>query len=841
MPARRTPLGRLAPAALLGALALVLGVTVLGNPKAPSVSGAPPPAGTSASAGPEPEAPNPTRPEPDPPPRPSGQAGDDEPVLLSWRRIDPASLEDAGAPLRLGVPEYTVASEDGALLASLTYPSHPADRALLRFVDRRTWRLRGQAEVRGFVAGDRLSRIDGPALLAFAGDALVWLGTGATLGGDVNAHDYAVWRATPDAPEPVEVAALGADEEPWAMALLGDDRLAVATARPGDDPSVAGGVRVLLVDLDAGEIEWTVPLDEVEDGFRASGDDLPERITPGAAWDLDRERLYVAHAHDDGVTVVDLASGHAVAAGGDPTPGLLARLAAWLVPAAHAKVSHGVSRTAALSPDGRTLALSGVRTELERNAAGEITGERQAGLGVRLLDATTLAGTAWLDLPVSDVSFAPDGRLLASGVADGGVVGGDPVQSGLYVVDTARAEVAAHRYDGEIPWVRGYDSSGRRAYVTVGERLEVVDTTTWRAIAARGGAALGLPHLGLLASWPADPTSGTGGRPSGANWPAWPDMAQPTGTVLLFDDGYDGVLAVDLDARRAARRQLQGHRAGDQPHRLVRSGDHLLVGWSSVHAIAIADASSRPLGDATIFVPAAEPGAWLVDYPGGAIGEGTPDYRRVDPRGRVVQQPEGAPDGFPAGGVAGGVALEGHDEVSVWQAGSGRSTRLGDGGFVADTAADTVVWCEADCDSLRVTRLGGATVTVEPPRRHQRFDARSARRSPDGRWVAAIAVGSDGTGEPGPGTVVVADAATGATVAVTGALSPAPSFLGWSPDGSQLFFSTNSYGGSETLVGRYRPADGRLDLAALPFGGAMGFVVLDSDEADAFLAGAFDY
>ena len=60
-------------------------------------------------------------------------------------------------------------------------------------------------------------------------------------------------------------------------------------------------------------------------------------------------------------------------------------------------------------------------------------------------------------------------------------------------------------------------------------------------------------------------------------------------------------LAVDLDATAFASRSLEGQRPGDQPYRLWRTNDALIVGWERVYAVSIATAESRLLGEATIW------------------------------------------------------------------------------------------------------------------------------------------------------------------------------------------------------------------------------------------------
>jgi hypothetical protein len=54
------------------------------------------------------------------------------------------------------------------------------------------------------------------------------------------------------------------------------------------------------------------------------------------------------------------------------------------------------------------------------------------------------------------------------------------------------------------------------------------------------------------------------------------------------------------------------------------------------------------------------------------------------------------------------------------------------------------------------------------------------------------------------------------------------------PDGSQLYFASYSYGEETTLLGRYDVDRDRAETVSLPFGGALGFVVADGSEARSF-------
>ena len=313
-----------------------------------------------------------------------------------------------------------------------------------------------------------------------------------------------------------------------------------------------------------------------------------------------------------------------------------------------------------------------------------------------------------------------------------------------------------------------------------------------------------------------------------------------TRTVLALSDGYDGATFVDLDHRIAVRRPIDGERAGDQPYRLTRVGNALVVGWGDVYAAPLDGGPSKLLGHATYYVPAADAGAvWLIDYSGGAIGQGTSTFREVDRAGRVLVETPG-PDvslGYPAIGIPGGIAFETEQGVALWNAASGQVTAtLGSvprlPTFVSDSHGDLLAWCETTCDLFHITRLapsGPVDLPILPP--HQTtFDARAARFSPDGGLLATT----------GGGWITLVDTATGAprNSFRTQAVAPSglPPYLEWSSDGKRLFFTAYSYVENTTTVGEYVLATGETHVTTLPFGGALQGTALSHHDARALCA-----
>ncbi|HXQ60474.1 MAG TPA: hypothetical protein VN799_10250 [Acidimicrobiales bacterium] len=330
-------------------------------------------------------------------------------------------------------------------------------------------------------------------------------------------------------------------------------------------------------------------------------------------------------------------------------------------------------------------------------------------------------------------------------------------------------------------------------------------------------------------------------------------FSQPTGDVLVFADG----LGLDLDHRVAGRQPIAGQRAGDQRWDIVRSGNAVVVGWGDVWATSIATGASRLLGPVVTFVPAAEANAvWLVDYPGGRIGEGTPTLREVTTTGTTVRTELGPPpsDGLPVDGIPGGLAFETASGIALWDAADRRfSRRLGQqAGDIGDEAADTLAWCEGNCDLLHVTNVAGVANGVHraegsdrvfsSPQAGQYFTTQALRISPDGRYVAVITTRPGLEASDQKGSLDVLDMRTGRFTVARRSVS-AWSTMAWSPDGKSLFFASDDglgqsegHPGTGMHLGEFLPHSGRTETARLSITNAEPFVVLPRSEAGAFLA-----
>ena len=178
---------------------------------------------------------------------------------------------------------------------------------------------------------------------------------------------------------------------PYEMRLMhSGGRLAVFGSAMSDTDLSEVPPRVLVVDVTTRRITEDVRLDGVKCGqiqVESQDEQAPccRIYTPGLAWDLARELLYVVHADEDKVTVVDLAKGDVTRCSEiKPRVSSIGRVVRWLVPAVEAKSVPGTRRRVALSPDGTRLYAVGVRQEITEKRDGEWSSEA-VSLGLQVI------------------------------------------------------------------------------------------------------------------------------------------------------------------------------------------------------------------------------------------------------------------------------------------------------------------------------------------------------------------------------------------------------------------------------------------------------------------------
>lgn len=308
-------------------------------------------------------------------------------------------------------------------------------------------------------------------------------------------------------------------------------------------------------------------------------------------------------------------------------------------------------------------------------------------------------------------------------------------------------------------------------------------------------------------------------------------FAQRTGVVLLLSDGTDGVTAIDLDNRTAGRRVIDGERAGDQTFRITLTGGHVVVGWGEIYAQPLSGGASTKIDDATMYIPAAEPGqVWTITWEGGRIGQGSAAVRRVAVNGAVTfsSTAMNVEGDWPRLGVPGGLVVQTPEGVAVWDTATGEVGPTRGPGPVSSIKSNgrSVAWCGDTCANVHVAALPH---TGSPTSRHA--GGQQIALTNDGHLLAFL--------RPGAGNeydLVVRDLTDGNESVVASGLAQYGA-IEWDSDGRQLFYSENSYQQSAMRLGRYGVADRSWEEQEIPFGGAIsGLVVLSPSEAGSFFS-----
>lgn len=398
-------------------------------------------------------------------------------IGLAGRIIDPETLADLPAytPLDLGHHNPYALSPDGRTLAMISRPEDYNNNDVLRLIDLPTWQ----------VFTTTMTFDDHVFTLEFGADSRTLYWTEPTVSDPANGipGEFVMRRYDVAQDEVTAVIPFPSSFVPQEMRLLNSGQIAVYGTTNQTPVAVDAIPHLLILDPTAETIVADTPLENVIAGqyrLQNSVNKLPYRLAqPGLAWDTAQNLLYIVHAEEDKVTVVDLTNAEiAQQVNIAPQQSILERVLSWGVQTAHAKVVPGVAKQAVLSPDGQHLFVIGLTSEIaqvEDGSMGWIWHETPMGLQV--IDTETLTEKFLLDLPVTNMALSPDGRwlLLTSAYDETRTVEGvERVQNGLYIVDTENMDVTHHLLANDEVYLQGFAANGRFAYVSTatGEWLE---------------------------------------------------------------------------------------------------------------------------------------------------------------------------------------------------------------------------------------------------------------------------------------------------------------------------------------------------------------------------------
>ncbi len=285
---------------------------------------------------------------------------------------------------------------------------------------------------------------------------------------------------------------------------VGGDRFAgpAGLVVGGATEDTLGPALLLTIDDEDGSMS-TVPLPTVLTGWEETdvsyrGFQLFRSYRPAVAWAGDR--AFVAHAHQDVVTEVDLATGTITDHPYRAQTFLLDLFVSWLTPKAQAKGPNPTTvRSIVATPDGSRLFISGY----ERNVSSKDGAlyEMTTLLGVQVVDTKTWRVVATLDLPVGRLTASPDGStIFGTGSTRAGRVEGEYTfwGAGVYLIDPSTFDVI--HFDQGSDWETRVDFSrdGRYAYFTYStsasslNQIDALDSVTWEVIESRAGIGLDL-------------------------------------------------------------------------------------------------------------------------------------------------------------------------------------------------------------------------------------------------------------------------------------------------------------------------------------------------------------
>ena len=393
---------------------------------------------------------------------------------LRVRPVDPATLADRPGFVSLDIGHHYVraVSPDGQTMAAIIWPSAANNRGgVLHLIDLASWTDRATGVTFDDYVAGLLFSPDGRALY-WAGGTRHDAAHGIPADLVLDRYDIASGNRRTVATFP---ASFTPGYLPTAARFIRSGARLALYGVPTDSNNLAEGApHLMLIDLIGGGIATDLRLDGVKAGqFRESqagtSDPFYSLFSPGLAWDTARERLYIAHADGDAITVVDLADGTVIAQQEvRPRTSLAGRVAAWLMPRVAAKGGPSTDRWAVLSNDGARLFVIGQHAEPTQQPNGQWR-ETMTPTGLQVIETRDLREVAHLDVPANAMMLSPDGRRLilhtyrddSSGAASGG-----GTRHQLTVVDPERLIELDQVAVGGALSLYGFSADGRYAYLS---------------------------------------------------------------------------------------------------------------------------------------------------------------------------------------------------------------------------------------------------------------------------------------------------------------------------------------------------------------------------------------
>ena len=183
----------------------------------------------------------------------------------------------------------------------------------------------------------------------------------------------------------------------------------------------AGPPQVFLLDAADFSPRWSAELEEVHDGVFPKDENVTPAnihepgqafyISPGLTFAPDRDALYVVHADTEQMTTVDFESQTVKTVDIQPKLTWFEQLLSLTAGIAHAKIGDGITRQAAVSPDGQFLYVVGVNSTTFQDEQGNWQ-MKQSPLGLEILQASDGSRVDHIETDTTELSLSPDGHFL---------------------------------------------------------------------------------------------------------------------------------------------------------------------------------------------------------------------------------------------------------------------------------------------------------------------------------------------------------------------------------------------------------------------------------------------
>lgn len=397
---------------------------------------------------------------------------------LQVRPVDPTSLTDLPnyAPIDLGHHYIYTVSPDHKILAVIAWPSDMGAAVKLHLIDLDTW-IDTPADL----------RIDNYVNdLTFSANARTLYWTMPT--GRDPAHgmprDYQLYSYDLESQQLSVNAQFPSSFLAWSQ-HLSSGNLAIFGVPTDPNNLTEDAPHLFIVDPARNSIVSDIRLDGVKagqfyeqvlDATASAQEDSRQYVmySPGLAWDSDRKVLYIAHADDDKITVVDLLKGGIVnQAQLQARQPFLQWIADSLVPAVAAKGGPWLGVRLLLSSDGKRLYVFREKTEMGISKAVDL----------RVIATDKMREISHLTDLLTDFALTPDGEslLVVKAEVDKSYGFDSMVSREVYVLDSETLQERTHIRIDQVDqlWLDGFSPDGRSVYLR-GSSAQWVEGSGWR-------------------------------------------------------------------------------------------------------------------------------------------------------------------------------------------------------------------------------------------------------------------------------------------------------------------------------------------------------------------------